>query len=424
MRSRLFAGVLTVALGAAVAGAVPSSAASGGGAGRAAGVDQPGVTKNTIRVGAIASKTNPIGNRFDALFDGIEAYFNLVNRQGGIYGRKLKLVSKRDDQLANNRSEVAGLLERDNVFAAFVSSALFTGADLLVEEGIPTFGYNINAEFKDAPNLFGEKGSFIDFTGALPERPYLVREAGAERVAVLGYNVPQSKDCATGIENSFEKFPTAEIVYLDTSLPFGLTDVSAQVARMKEERVDFVLVCFDTNGALTVAREMRKQELEAPMWLPGAYNHEFLREFGDELAGSYVLIEFTPFEEKQKPEGLRQFLAQMKKLGKEPHEIAVAGWIGADMLVTGLRAAGEDFTRQKVIDEINKLTNFTAGGISYGIDWTVEHSGNPERLCYVHMRIKKDGSLVRSSGEPGKPFVCFDRDADRIPAQPEVFGTT
>lgn len=397
---------------------IASSSATG-----ATGVDQPGVTKRTIRVGGVVSETNPLNYRFDALYDGIEAYFDLVNRRGGVHGRKLQLASKRDDQTGSNRSEIVGLIEEDNVFAAFVGATLFTGADLLVEEGIPTFGYNINAEFKDAPNLFGDKGSFIDFTGANPERPFLAREIGAKRVAVLAYNVPQSKDCATGAENSFEKFPTAEVAFLDASLPFGISDLSAQVAQMKDERVGLVIVCMDNNGALNLAREMRKQGLEAPIWLPGAYNHEFLREFGRELEGSYVLIEFTPFEEKQKPKGLRQFLAQMKKLGKEPHEIAVAGWIGAHLLTTGLRAAGPNFTRQKVIDEINKLSNYTADGISYGIDWTVEHSRSPKRLCYVHLRIKGDGSLDIAFSKPGKPFVCFDRDADELPANPEVFGT-
>ena len=48
-------------------------------------------------------------------------------------------LRSRDDSLANNRQEVQGLLD-DNVFAALpMTTSLFSGADLLVSDGIPTF---------------------------------------------------------------------------------------------------------------------------------------------------------------------------------------------------------------------------------------------------------------------------------------------
>ena len=41
--------------------------------------------------------------------------------------------------------------------------------------------------------------------------------------------------------------------------------------------------------------------------------------------------------------------------------------------MTGLKAAGPNFTRQKVVDATNKITNYTAGGIVAPINWTTAH---------------------------------------------------
>src|SRR6266545_633611 len=136
-------------------------------------VNEPGVTASEIRVGGVATVSNdPTGNTLGTAFDGTSAYFDYINSTGekGVCGRKLVLSSKRDDALANNRQEVQGLLSEDNVFAVLpVAVNLFTGADLLVSAGIPTFGWDINAEFGSEdvnpgpPNLFGSVGSFINF---------------------------------------------------------------------------------------------------------------------------------------------------------------------------------------------------------------------------------------------------------------------
>src|SRR3989440_109539 len=113
-------------------------------------VNQPGVTDSEIRVGGVGTVTgDPTGNNPGGpAFEGTQAYFDYINasKDKGVCGRKLVLSSKRDDTLGNNRQEIQGLLD-DNVFAALpMTTSLFTGADLLVSNGIPTFGWLINGE--------------------------------------------------------------------------------------------------------------------------------------------------------------------------------------------------------------------------------------------------------------------------------------
>jgi branched-chain amino acid transport system substrate-binding protein len=282
---RAIAGLASLVVAAGVlAAVVPVSAGADTPSQQFPPVDQPGVTQTEINVGGVVSKTNPLGGDYSSAFDGVQAYFNMVNasKDKGVYGRKLNLSSKRDDQVGNNRQEVQGLISEDNVFAVLpVSVLLFTGADLLGQSGIPTFGWNINAEWGSEqapgpPNLFGEKGSYLCFTCPAQLVPWLAKQVKAKKVGVLAYSVPQSADCAKGLQAAFDKYPSAKIEFLDTSLAFGVSDLSNDVQQMKDKGVDFVTTCMDNNGTLTLAKEMKKQGLNAKQYLPNAYNQKFI----------------------------------------------------------------------------------------------------------------------------------------------------
>ena len=394
-------------------------------------VDQPGVTSNQINVGGVVAKTNPLGGDYAAAFDGVQAYFNMVNasKDKGIYGRKLNLSSKRDDQVGMNRQEVQGLISEDNVFAVLpVATLLFTGADLLGQSGIPTFGWNINAEWGSEqapgpPNLFGEKGSYLCFTCASQTLPWLAQKLHKKKIGLLAYQVPQSADCAKGVQATFDKYPSAKVEFVDTSLAFGVTDLSNDVSQMKDKGVDMVTTCMDNNGTLTLAKEMKKQGLNAPQYLPNAYNQKFISDNAPFFQGSYALTFFTPFEVKEKPQGLKDFQKWMKKGGFAQNENSMAGWINADQFVTGLKEAGPDFTRQKVVDAINAEKNFTAHGLLAGIDWSVQHMADQAQGCNVLSKVD-NGKFVPSFGQPGKPFVCFQLNPlpDKLQSQPTLKG--
>jgi branched-chain amino acid transport system substrate-binding protein len=388
-------------------------------------VNEPGVTDTEIRVGGIASINNPLNQNYGAVFDGVEAYFEMVNSTGGIYGRKLKLVSKRDDQLSMGKSEAEGLLAQDNPFAALpIAELLFTAADPLAKANIPTFGWNVNKEWTGPPNFFEQEGALC-FDCAGVGLPWLAQKLGKKKLGVLAYGVEQSSDCAKGIKASFDKYPVATIAWDDRSLPFSTaTDFSADVKKMKDAGVDLVTTCMDQNGVLGVTREMKKQGLDALQYLPNAYDHDFMDTYGDLFEGDYVRTRFAPFETKPQPPGLKLFDKWMKKTGKKEVEVSYVGWIDADMFVTGLKAAGKNFTRQKVVDALNKLTNYNADGILPGLDWTKQH-GDPHldqyktpEDCSAMTQIKSK-KFVPVFNQPGKPFICFP-DASRAPTLPDA----
>jgi len=369
-------------------------------------VDQPGVTDTEIHVGGIATRTNPLGTDYGQAFDGAKAYFEMVNSKGGVYGRKIRLTSERDDQLSNNRQEAQALVSEDNVFAAVpVAPILFTGADVLAQAGIPTFGWNVDAGWSGKDNLFGNVGA-ICFDCASAKLPLLAQRLHKMRVAILAYTAPQSADCAKSFSDSLEKYPVAKVVVDDRALMFGVTDLSADVQQMKDQKADLVATCMDQNGVLTLAREMKKQGVNAVQYLSNAYDHDFIKQYGDLFDGSYVTTPFAPFETRPRPAGLKEFDRWTKKTGAKQTELAVYGWVAADQFVQGLKAAGPDFTRQKVIDALNAVKAYDASGLIPPIDWTAQHRDQADTACQALTKIE-NGKFVPVFGSAGKPFICF-----------------
>jgi branched-chain amino acid transport system substrate-binding protein len=176
VRTRVFTAVVGAAMltAALVVPTAPAGAATGG--------DRTGVTSNEIKVGGVVSKSNPTGRPYTDAFKGAEAYFNMVNAKGGVFGHKIKMVSELDDQAQASRNvqAVRSLVEEKKVFAVLpVATIVFAGAKYLADKGVPTFGWNINEQWSLGPNLFGQRGSYTCFTCVQPFLAYVAQQAGA-----------------------------------------------------------------------------------------------------------------------------------------------------------------------------------------------------------------------------------------------------
>ncbi len=411
-RLKVLGALVSIVMVAAACGNASSSPSksSGSDSGKNTTVDQPGVTKDTITVGGVASITNALNAPYGDIFKGVKAYFAMQNAKGGIYGRKLAVATPRDDQMVNNLKETQGLLTEDNVFAAVGLATIFdfSGATELGKAGIPSFGWNINAEW-NKPNLFGNAGALcLGCSGV--ELPWMAKQLHKTTVGVLAYNVADSKSCAEGVKKSFEQYPTAKVAFYTDSLSFGVTNFAVEVGQMKDAGVDFITTCMDTNGVLSIAKEARKQNLDAIQYLPNGYDQQFLDANSEFFQNSIVRVPFVPFETTPAPAGLADYLKWMKHEGSTPNEYTTYGWINGAMLVEGLKGAGPNFTQAKVVAALNKLTNDTGGGLLDGIDWTTQHTETrPPQSCAAYVKVvgKK---FVPDFVPKGKVFLCFKRD--------------
>lgn len=374
----------------------------------------PGVTEDEIRVGGIAGATNPTGRPYDAAFVGIQAYFDAVNKAGGVHGKKLKFVAGLDDQTRDSKNLLAArsLVEEKKVFAvAPVVTNSFASAKYLTGKGVPTFGWNIQTDWSAGPNLFGEKGSYLAVDDPIPMAAFAAQKTGAKKVGLLAYgSSPQSAKCLDGMRQALEKWGPP-VGFADSSLAFGFSanDVSAAVQAVKDNDVDFIATCMDVNGVVNFAKQVRQAGLTDVGFLaPEGYDPEVLKTLGKDLEGFTFGVQFLPFEAAKESKEMQRFLAAMKKEGISPSEQALVGWQNGALLVEGIKRAGKDFTQQSVIDAVNGITDWTANGMRPAVDWTTAHEPTPPggRTCTAYVQVKNQ-KYVPVYNEPGKPFACF-----------------
>jgi branched-chain amino acid transport system substrate-binding protein len=387
-----------------------------------------GVTDKQISVDVIASKTNPLHGKYAEIADGVQAYFNMVNSEGGLYKRKLVIGRQRDDIIGlQSVQQVQQALATDKAFATFIATLQFGGAKLLQDANQPTFGWNINSEYGDKNALFGNESALCNggsCTGMIG--PWLAKKAGVTKIGVLAYGVSASSiDCGKGTVASFEKYKTAQAVYHDFSLNFAEPNLSAQVAQMKSKGVGMVFTCMDRDETLTLAKEMKKQGLNAIQQLPNGYDAAFIKANAKYYEGSYVIPQFTALEWTPQIPEIKLFEKWMAAENKPVYEISVIGWIAAYQFVLGLKLAGPEFTQQKVIDALNTQTDITVNGLIPKIDWTkghidpVKHPESRDPIACANFLVIKNGVFVPTFATADKPYVCLDQGPGKpVPDNP------
>jgi branched-chain amino acid transport system substrate-binding protein len=360
----------------------------------------PGVSDSEIRVGTLSSQSGPLAADFGAIVPGVQAYFAYVNSQGGVWGRKLVIADNADDAgvPSNNVTQARVLVQQNKVFAIVgVATAFFTAAHYLASTGTPTFGYATQSDWAGPPNLFAAYGSYIEFVNSSYFVGNVAKRLGAKSVALLAYPVAQSQLSCQNAARILPRFGMP-VTYTDFNVPFG-GDMTSDVLRMKQAKVDFVLSCFDVNGNLQLARTIRQNGLgEVPQFWFDGYNQQTLDANQALMTKTYFLVQHVPFQAAQEFPGafpgLENYLQWMRKTSPSnvTSEVAMEGWISAATFVAGLRIAGKHPTQAGVVKGINQLSAFTADGLMPPVDWRSAHTRDTPPSCTAYAATVPTGS--------------------------------
>ena len=379
----------------------------------------PGVTDDEISFAVMGTgPSNPLGYCLLECFQaGVQAYFDYRNENGGVHGRDLKIGRVADDETGNTQVTLLDLADDDSIFGIFSAPLLYSGFSDIGKTDVPMW-----TTFPASPDADGLKniyvpGGTICVNCISPTTVKSAELAGATKVAALGFGVSQvSKDCATRVKDEIDKYGPAlgvEFVYLNNELPFGFPNgVGPEVTAMKDAGVDFIATCIDQTSALTLEQELQRQGMDnVIVALPQGYgDDQFLSTNADVLEGDILSVAYRPVQaDVPENSGMAAMIEYLKKAG-QVNDYAIQGWMSADLAVTGLLAAGPDFSRTAVIDATNQITDYTAGGLLPGVDWTKAHDApkpdEPRQTCTSFLRVRS--GQLELVGDPAEPFFCWD----------------
>jgi branched-chain amino acid transport system substrate-binding protein len=397
--------------GVAVTGAVVLAPVTSAGAASSTS-SAPGVTSNSITVGTISTQTGTLASNFSSLIYGERAYFNYINAQGGVNGRKINYKYALDDggnpttfnQLANT------LINQDHVFAVTGVGTAFFSPNIFVEAKIPTYGYNVTGNWAGPTNLFAAGGSVQYYPAAGPQVAYVARKTESKpSIAFIAYGVAASAASCQSEQNSLQAAGYT-VSYSDLKVNYPGSTVATDVQRMKQAGSNMVVSCMDVQGNVTMARAIKQYGLNmTQLWFNGN-DASTLSQNQSLMQNVYFDISHVPFSAPTSLyPGLKLYLAQMNKY--EPKyaqdEVALQGWESAALFVQGVRMAGQNLTQAGVIAADNSITSFTAGGLTAPINWkSAGHSGNAPPYCLAYIKVQ--GNKYVPTLNKGKNVInCF-----------------
>jgi ABC-type branched-subunit amino acid transport system substrate-binding protein len=353
---------------AAAPGADPAAAAGGGGGAcaPAPGSTDPGVSDTEIKLGNISTISGPVPGFGQTGQNGVKAYFNYINSQGGVCGRKLTLVTS-DDRLdaGTNRSETERLSKEVFGFVGDTTVVDDGGADVLTGS-IADCSLSIGAKRRASPNNFSPNP--IDpngnGNGTVGIFSWLKANMGLTKVAVV---YPAQADARTSGQAYVADIQAAGLAVAGPyEVAVTETNYAGVASKIKTDAADGVITTLEVNGMAKLAQAFKQigYTPKVPFYGAQAYGQQFLSLAGDAAEGTVLVLTYAIFEDAGSNPAVQSFVDwyQRSNPGSKPDFFSVMSWAAADMMVQAIQAAGPAPTRDKVLAALGTLTAFDAHG--------------------------------------------------------------
>jgi len=351
-----------------------------------------GVTTDTILIGQSAVLSGPAQELGKEMRDGAQAYFDAVNKSGGIHGRKLKLVSLDDgyepDKAAANTRK---LINEDKVLALFgyVGTPTSNAAlPIFSEAKVPFIGAFTGAQsLRDPVNryVFNVRASYFDETEGIVG--HLVQQ-GIKRIAVFYQNDAYGKTGLAGVERAL-KSRMLEVTATAT-VERNSVDVSAAVATLAKSKTDAVVLISAYKSCAAFIKAMRLAGGLQQFWNVSFVGSKALAtELGDEGRGVQI-SQVVPFPWADVNPIVREYQKHIG--GPDKYSFtSLEGYIAAKVLVEGLKRAGKNPTRESLVDGLASFGKLDVGGFTVNYTPT-NHNGS----SYIDLTIiSRNGTFKR-----------------------------
>ncbi len=376
------------------------------GAARAAPV--PGVTDTEITIGITGPLSGPAA-AWGSIAMASEAYAAYVNAQGGVNGRKLKIVLKDDGY--NPGRAVANFNEmKDSVFAVIGTvgtSVLNANKDLVAEAGLPLVYPLGNVQVFAKQPKDKVKTVFQVYPDYADEAEFLVGQAAklenVKKIALFGQNDDYGKQGLDGVKRALPKNPGVSLV---GEVFYEVTDreLGTQANKLKESGAEAVLLYATPVHAANIVKEMAKVGYRPKIFASFTlYDRDTMfRLVGDLWEGAYYDSALALRGEPAADKIIDIVVKNDPKL-KGREGFCVQGGADVIILVEGLKRAGRDLTREKFLSALETIKDFTEDGLVPGVTFgpNRHHGLNAVRL----MRAGKATDTVPKQITPWQTFA-------------------
>jgi ABC-type branched-subunit amino acid transport system substrate-binding protein len=321
-----------------------------------------GVSKDQVLVGTSVALSGTLAYMGKAIEEGMHVYFESVNQQGGVNGRRIKLVTYDDEfKPAKTVANAKLLVERDNAMAlvgVLGTPTVLAAYEYLQEKKVPMIGaLSISDAVSTPPRDLIYALPSPQSTEAAAYIDHAVKGLNAKRVAILYQNDSWGKPA---MEVAEKRLATHGLKPVETQTFERLaTDLTSQVFKLKESNPDVVVVYALGQQAASFFKSAEKLGWNPTVFGAGGLNDPKFVELLDGKPVKLYVASYYDAIDGENP-AITSFVAAYGKLyaGSKPSALALMGYSAAAVFTEALRRAGAEPTRAKLIGAMDGLKGF------------------------------------------------------------------
>ncbi|HEX7881461.1 MAG TPA: ABC transporter substrate-binding protein [Afipia sp.] len=339
----------------------------------------PGATDTEIKIGNTVPYSGP-ASAYGVIGKSVGAYFNKVNAEGGINGRKINFISYDDGYSPPKTVEqTRKLVESDEVLLSFSSLGTPTNSAVhqyLNAKKVPQLFLATGAtKWNDPKNFPWTMGWFPNYQSeARIYAKYILKEKPNGKIGILYQNDDYGKDYLKGIKDGLGAKAASMIVAeepYETSVP----TIDSQIVALKSKGADvFISITTPKFAAQSIKKAGELQW--KPLFILNNVSSSVgsvIKPAGFDNAQDVISSAYAkdPTDTQWKDDkGMKDFDAFLAKYFPDANRAdtnVIYGYAVAQVMAQVLKACGDDLTRENVMKQAASIKDLQIDTLLPGI---------------------------------------------------------
>ncbi len=331
-----------------------------------------GVTDTEIRIGQYGPQTGPAA-LWGSVARGAGCFFDMINAEGGIHGRKIKYYLRDDGYMPpRTKAIVKELVEDKGIFALASGVGTATGMAVkkyLNKKKVPWVGPATGSShwaYPPTKYVWADYPLYFDEAAILAK--YAVETLGKKRIAFFYQNDDYGKEGLVGAQAQLEKLGMKLVASVSVE-PMD-TDLSAHCMKLKAAKPDCVINWLLPKHGAIILGTAAKMGFK-PQWMTTSTLSDIpiMYKISKGLFKDVILVSFAELPDSKHPLMLKYKKAQEKFAPKDRWgAFFYAGIYFVEPMVEGLKRCGRDLTTDNFVKAMDSIKDYQGIGskISFG----------------------------------------------------------
>lgn len=348
---------------------------------------------NEIVIGQSADLSGPLASISAQFLAGANAYFGQVNAQGGVHGRSIRLITLNDnndpDLTIANTYQLLGTHKAVTLFGYTGAQNSAAALPIVTAEKIPFFAPVTGSKIVYRSfnrQVFTIRASYLAEYNYLLSR---LSQIGLRRMALFNDaagrpNIPLMQTMLSTAK--------AEMVASENCMENDLETIADNFIKSKPDIILIMSASREINSALI--RTLRRKGYLGYFYCASLVCSPGLTADLKKLGNGLIISQIVPFPWKSDSPIVHEYQKTLTTNGINTFSyLSMEGFIAAKVLVEGLRRAGVNLSREKLIVALESMNEKSFPTPGYDINFS---SSNHHGSAYIDMTtVNKEGKILR-----------------------------